>query len=91
MRTMRLFYTLLLGILIFASTAFAQGPGEQEITVYDPADAIHPFKLISLVSRPPIALLNIFIKGGYWVLDSKPVRGAFDIDYQTRISIDEDY
>ncbi|HWP92282.1 MAG TPA: hypothetical protein VNN20_08815 [Thermodesulfobacteriota bacterium] len=87
----RLACTLALGILIFSSTAFAQGAGQQEITVYDPADAIHPFKLASLVIRPPVALLNIFIKGGYWVLDSKPIRGAFDIDYQPRMSIDEDY
>ncbi len=88
---MKLIYSLIVAILIFTSFAFAQGPGQEEITVYDPADALHPFKLISLFSRPPIALLNIFVKGGYYVLDSEPIRRAFDIDYQTRINIDEDY
>lgn len=82
---------LILGILIFASSAFAQGPGQQEITVYDPADAIHPFKLLSLVIRPPVAVVNLFVRGGYWVFDSDPIRRAFNIDYQPTISIDEDY
>ncbi|HEX9830154.1 MAG TPA: hypothetical protein VGA94_00570 [Thermodesulfobacteriota bacterium] len=82
---------LILGIFIFASSAFAQGPGQQEITVYDPADAIHPFKLLSLVIRPPVAVVNLFVRGGYWVFDSDPIRRAFNIDYQPRITIDEDY
>ena len=88
---MKLVQAFALGILIFASSAFAQSPGQQEITVYDPADAIHPFKLISLVLRPPIGLINIFIKGTYWVFDSEPIRRGFNIDYQPRITIDEDY
>ncbi len=88
---MKWFHAVALGILIFASSAFALGPGQQEITVYDPADAIHPFKLLSLVIRPPVGLINIFIKGGYWVLDSEPIRRGFNIDYQQRFSIDEDY
>jgi len=88
---MKTTFILFLAILISTSFALAQGPGQQEITVYDPADALHPFKLISLSIRPPIALLNIFIKGGYYVLDSEPIRRAFDIDYPTRFSIDEDY
>ena len=82
---------LFLAILISTSVALAQGPGQQEITVYDPADALHPFKLVSLFIRPPIALLNIFVKGGYYVLDSEPIRNAFDIDYPSRLSVDEDY
>jgi hypothetical protein len=65
--------------------------GEREITVYDPAEALHPFKLISLAIRPPIAILNIFVRGTYYVLDSEPIRRAFDIDYEPRLSIDEDY
>lgn len=82
---------VILGIFFFASSAFAQGPGQQEITVYDPADAIHPFKLLSLVIRPPVALVNLFVKGGYWIFDSHPIRRAFNIDYQPTMNIDEDY
>ena len=88
---MKIILILFLATLISTSVALAQGPGQQEITVYVPADALHPFKLISLFIRPPIALLNIFVKGGYYVLDSEPIRNAFDIDYPTRLSIDEDY
>ena len=82
---------LILGFFILTSSAFAQGPGQQEITVYDPADAIHPFKLLSLVIRPPVAVVNLFVRGGYWVFDSDPIRRAFNIDYQPTITIDEDY
>lgn len=88
---MKTIFILLLAILISTSFALAQGPGQVEITVYDPENALHPFKLISLSIRPPIALLNIFVKGGYYVLDSEPIRRAFNIDFQPRISIDEDY
>ncbi len=88
---MKLFHAFALGILIFASSAIAQGPEQQEITVYDPADAIHPFKLLSLVVRPPVGLINIFIKGTYWVFDSEPIRKGFNIDYKPGIAIDEDY
>jgi hypothetical protein len=88
---MKIIYSALLILTLLTSFAFAQGPGEKEITVYDPVDALHPFKLISLAIRPPIAILNIFVKGTYYILDSEPLRRAFDIDYQQRISIDEDY
>jgi hypothetical protein len=87
---MKFIYALLLSLLI-ASSALAQGAGQKEITVYDPADALHPFKLISLFARPPIGLLNIFVKGGYWVLDSEPIRRGFNIDYRPTFNIDEDY
>ncbi|MER3446643.1 MAG: hypothetical protein C4291_07260 [Candidatus Dadabacteria bacterium] len=88
---MKIIYYALLILTLSTSFAFAQGPAEREITVYDPADAFHPFKLISLAIRPPIALLNIFVRGGYYVLDSYPIRRAFDIDYQPSMDIDEDY
>ncbi len=87
---MKYFAATLLGVMLFTSSAFAAAP---QITVYsyNPGDALHPFKLASLVARPPIALLNIFVKGGYWVLDSDPIRRAFNIEYSTTINIDEDY
>ncbi len=88
---MKIIYCALLILTLLTPLAFAQGPAEREITVYDPADAFHPFKLISLAIRPPIAILNIFVRGGYHVLDSDPIRRAFDIDYEPRLSIDEDY
>lgn len=82
-----LLVVVVLTVMIFASNAFAQ----KEITVYDPADALHPLKILGLVSRPPIALLQIFIKGGYWVLDSEPTRRAFNIEYHPSLNLDEDY
>jgi hypothetical protein len=88
---MKAIYSALLILMLSTSFVFAQGLGEKEITVYDPADALHPFKLISLAIRPPIAILNIFVKGGYYVIDSDPLRRAFDIDYQPFMNIDEDY
>ena len=88
---MKLVHAVALGILLFASAAFAESVGQEEITVYDPADAIHPFRLLSLAIRPPVAILNLFVKGTYWVLDSDPIRRGFDIDYQQRFDIDEDY
>jgi hypothetical protein len=88
---MKIIYSALLILMLSTSLTFAQGAAQREITVYDPADALHPFKLISLAIRPPIAILNIFVKGGYYVLDSEPIRRGFDIDYQPFISIDEDY
>ncbi len=80
----------ILGVLMFTSSAFAAAP---EITNYhyNPGDALHPFKLVSLVARPPLALTNIFVKGGYWVLDSNPIRRAFNIEHSTTLNIDEDY
>lgn len=88
---MKIIYCALLIFTLSTSFVFAEGQGQREMTVYDPAEALHPFKLISLAIRPPIAILNIFVRGGYYVLDSEPIRRAFDIDYQSRISIDEDY
>ncbi len=88
---MKVIFGALLILTLSTSFSFAQGSAEKEITVYDPADAFHPFRLISLFIRPPIALLNIFVGGGYRAIDSDPIRRAFDIDYQQRMSIDEDY
>ncbi len=88
---MKRIYCALLIMALSTSFVFAQGLGVKQITEYDPADALHPFKLISLAIRPPIAILNIFVKGTYYVIDSDPLRRAFDIDYQPFISIDEDY
>lgn len=81
---------VLLFVLIFSSTAFSQV--NQSITSYDPSPyALHPYKLAGLVIRPPLALMSIFIKGGYWVLDSQPIRGAFDIEYDSSLRLDQDY
>jgi hypothetical protein len=80
---------ILLLVVMFSSTAFSQ---ERQITNYNPSpNALHPFKLAGLVIAPPIALLSIFVKGGYWVLDSEPIRRAFNIDYDASMTIDEDY
>ncbi len=82
---------ILLLVVMFSSTGFSQVVNRQ-ITGYNPSpDALHPFKLASLVIRPPIGLLSIFVKGGYWVLDSEPIRQAFNIDYDASMTIDEDY
>ncbi len=87
---MKYFAALMLGLMLFVSSAGAESP---QITNYryDPGDALHPFKLISLAIRPPLGLTNIFVKGGYWVFDSEPIRRAFNIEYSPTISIDEDY
>ena len=89
---MKKLFAIILGSLIFASTVLAQSPQNRQITDYDPSpEALHPFKLLSLVIRPPVALLSIFVKGGYWAIDSEPIRGAFNIDYDYEMRIDEDY
>lgn len=81
---------ILLLVVMFSSTAFSQV--KRQITSYNPSpNALHPFKLAGLVIAPPIALLSIFVKGGYWVLDSEPIRRAFNIDYDASMTIDEDY
>ena len=87
---MKYLMATLLGVMMFTTSAFAAAP---QITVYsyNPGDALHPFKLVSLVARPPIALLSIFVKGGYWVLDTDPIRRAFNIEYTHTINLDEDY
>lgn len=88
---MKRIFAILLLVLMFSSSAFSQVVNKQ-ITNYNPSpNALHPFKLAGLVIRPPIALLSIFVKGGYWVLDSEPIRRGFDIDYDTSMSIDGDY
>ena len=82
---------IVLLVVVFSSTAFSQTVNRQ-ITSYNPSpNALHPFKLASLVIRPPIGLLSIFVKGGYWVLDSEPIRRAFNIDYDASMTLDEDY
>lgn len=87
---MKLFLTVLLVVLLFSSVASAQS---SQITIYkyDPGDTLHPFKLASFVIRPPIALVNIFVKGAYWTVDSEPIRRAFNIEYSPTLYIDEDY
>ncbi|MEE9252161.1 MAG: hypothetical protein V3U74_02290 [Thermodesulfobacteriota bacterium] len=85
----KLFVTLMLFLMMSTSIAFGQG--KREITIYDPLDAIHPFKLLSLIARPPLAILNIFVRGGYYVLDSQPTRRAFNIEFKTTMLVDEDY
>ena len=88
---MKWIIVILLVVLMSSSSAFSQVVNRQ-ITNYNPSpDALHPFKLASLVIRPPIGLLSIFVKGGYWVLDSEPIRRGFDIDYDTSMTLDEDY
>ena len=89
---MKFFRALLIAVLISTSSvAFAQSTADEPITVYDPATAIHPFRLVSLVIRPPVALLEVFIKGFYNAIDAEPVSRAFNIEYDRRIVIDEDY
>ncbi|MEM4657992.1 MAG: hypothetical protein QXX77_06165 [Candidatus Methanosuratincola sp.] len=85
----RLIAGVLLALVMSSSTSFAQVG--KEITVYDPDTALHPIRLISLFARPPIALLNTFVRGGYYVLDSDPIRRGFDIDTKSGLSLDEDY
>jgi hypothetical protein len=88
---MKRIFAVLLLVVMFSSTGFSQVVNRQ-ITNYNPSpNALHPFKLASLVIRPPIALLSIFVKGGYWVLDSEPIRRSFNIDYETTMTLDEDY
>lgn len=88
---MKRIVAILLLVFMFSYNAFPQVASRQ-ITNYNPSpNALHPFKIASLVIRPPIALLSIFVKGGYWVLDSEPIRRGFDIDYDTSMAIDGDY
>ncbi|MGQ0793444.1 MAG: hypothetical protein ACT4NX_05075 [Deltaproteobacteria bacterium] len=94
MKTVKFTLSILIALAVATSAlapAAHAASGGKEITVYDPADAIHPFKLLSIIIRPPVALVNKFIKGGYWVLDSEPTRRAFNIDYSPTINIDDDY
>ena len=81
---------LVLGLMIFGSTAFAQAPPITDYN-YNPGDALHPFKLNSLAMRPPVGIASVFVKGTYYVFDVDPIRRAFNIEYDPRINIDEDY
>ena len=85
---MRYILGSILGLFLLTSVGFSQ-----QITDYhlNPGDTLHPFKLISFPLRPPLGLLNIFVKGGYWVLDSEPINRAFNIEYNTRLRLDSDY
>lgn len=85
---MRYIAIMLLVALLFTTPSFAR---PKQITVYDPNDAINPFKITSLIIRPPIALINVFVKGFYYVLDSDPIRRPFNIDFDSSLNIDEDY
>ncbi|HSE83738.1 MAG TPA: hypothetical protein VLB01_04240 [Thermodesulfobacteriota bacterium] len=94
---MNLFRALLLATLVCTSSvftssvAFAQNTVDQPITVYDPDNALHPFLLVGLVLRPPVALLEVFVRGFYNAINAEPIEKAFNIEYGQRISIDEDY
>ena len=77
-------------VLVMASTA-AFARGDRDITYYEADTALHPFKVISLALRPPLALLNVFVRGGYYFIDSHPIRRAFNTDTRARFSMDEDY
>lgn len=85
---MRYILGSILGLLLFTSVSFSQQITDYH---YNPGDATHPFKLVSLVMRPPVGLLNVFVKGGYWFLDSEPTRRAFNIEYPVSFRVDEDY
>ena len=85
---MKYLLILMLTCILFASPTFA---ARKQITEYDPLTAIHPFKIASLVIRPPIAIIDVFIKGFYYVLDSDPIRRPFNIDFDSSLIIDEDY
>jgi hypothetical protein len=58
---------------------------------YKLSDPLHPFKLMSLALRPPLAVTSVFVKDTYWVSDREPIRRMFDIEYNPTINIDEDY
>lgn len=85
---MKILLITLFSVFMFASTALSQHITDYH---YNPGDNLHPFKLVSLVMRPPVALLNVFVKGGYYALDSEPTRRAFNIEYPSGIDLDSDY
>ncbi len=85
---MKLLLITVLSVFMFGSTAFSQHITDYH---YNPGDNLHPFKLVSLVMRPPVALLNVFVKGGYYALDTEPTRRAFNIEYPSGIDLDSDY
>ena len=86
---MRIVLTLTFSIFMFTTVAFSQQITDYR---YDPGDATHPFKLTSLVLRPPIALLDLAFRGFYGILDAEPIERAFNIEYPFRVQdIDSDY
>lgn len=87
---MKYFAVFILGLVLFASSAGAQAPQITDYK-YNPGDALHPFKLMSLALRPPLALTSVFVRGTYWVFNSDPIRRAFNIEYNPTINIDQDY
>jgi len=50
---------ILLATLLFTTTSFAR---PQQITEYNPNDAINPFKITSLIIRPPNSHYRYFYK-----------------------------
>ena len=85
----KFFLSAALVMLMASTAAFARS--DRDITYYDPDTALHPFRVISLVLRPPLALVNVFVRGGYLFIDSHPIRRAFNTDTRARFSLDEDY
>ena len=87
---MKYFGALILCLMLFASSAMAEGPQITDYN-YSPGDALHPFKLTSLALRPPLALTSVFVRGTYWVFNVDPIRRAFNIEYNPTMNIDGDY
>ena len=87
---MKYLAAIVLGTMIFASSAFAAEPDITDYN-YHPGDALHPFKLISLAGRPPIAVTNVFVKGTYFVFNVDPIRRVFNIEHNPSLNMDEDY
>lgn len=86
---MKYFLGAVLGMLLLTSVSFSQQVTDYH---YDPGDASHPFKLFSLMIRPPVAILNVFVKTGYSFVNHEHVRGAFNIEYAPKsLDIDADY
>lgn len=85
---MKTIIALLLAFCMFASTASAQRITDYS---YNPGDALHPFKIVSFAIRPPLGLMSLIVKGGYWVKDTDPIQRAFNIEYNPTLRIDENY
>lgn len=85
---MKIILVIFLSVFMFAGTAFTQ-----QITNYhyDRGNNLHPLKLVSIAVRPPIAILDVIVRGGYHAIDSEPFRGAFNIEYRPGLDIDSDY
>ena len=87
---MKYLAALVLGTMIFASSAFAAEPDITDYN-YHPGDALHPFKLRSLAGRPPIAVTSVFVRGTYFVFNVDPIRRVFNIEHDPGLNMDEDY